>query len=69
MPTYEYLCEDGHRSEVRQSMGDDPLRRCPREECEERAERQIGGGLAVHSGGEASPASRGAEECGPSGFT
>lgn len=29
MPTYSYKREDGHVFEVRQSITDDPLERCP----------------------------------------
>lgn len=47
MPTYEYRCQAGHETEARQSIDADPLERCPREDCEATAERQIslGGGL------------------------
>lgn len=67
MPTYEYRCDLGHESEARQSMDDDPLERCPREECDAPAERQIslGGGLIV--GGSSSPEGGGCG--GGSGFT
>ena len=66
MPTYEYRCEAGHESEARQSINDEPLDRCPREDCDAPAERQIslGGGLMV--GGGSSEANGG---CGGSGFT
>jgi predicted nucleic acid-binding Zn ribbon protein len=30
MPTYEYLCEEGHEFEVQQKIKDDPLKKCTR---------------------------------------
>ena len=42
MPTYDYLCEEGHRFEVFQSMKDDPLTECT--ECGGPARRLIGAG-------------------------
>lgn len=42
MPTYDYLCPQGHRFEVFQRMSDDPVSECP--ECGKGAERQISGG-------------------------
>lgn len=56
MPTYEYVCERGHESELRQSMSDDPVESCPREGCGAAAERQIslGAGFVVHGSGSSS---------------
>ena len=42
VPTYNYLCEEGHRFEVFQSMKDDPLTECT--ECGGPARRLIGAG-------------------------
>ena len=67
MPTYEYLCRDGHESEARQSIDAEPLEVCPRGDCDAEAERQIsfGGGLVIGGGSR----ERGGSDCGPSGFT
>lgn len=62
MPTYEYICDDGHETDYRQSMSDEPLKVCPREGCEAEAERKISSGAGVHSNG----GSTGAENCAPS---
>lgn len=29
MPTYEYVCEEGHEFEEVQSITDEPLKKCP----------------------------------------
>lgn len=50
MPTYEYVCDAGHETSHRQSMSEDPLETCPREDCESAAERKISAGLGVHAG-------------------
>lgn len=42
MPTYDYVCEQGHRFEVFQSMKDEPLSAC--RECGAPAKRLIGPG-------------------------
>lgn len=42
MPTYEYLCPQGHEFEVFQRISDDPGAACP--ECGEPATRQISAG-------------------------
>jgi putative FmdB family regulatory protein len=42
MPTYDYLCENGHRFELFQSMKDDPLTKC--QECDAPVKRLIGTG-------------------------
>lgn len=74
MPTYEYVCAEGHESEHRQSMEDAPLEVCPTEGCEAEAERKIsmGAGILVGkketSGSEAATATGTAGPCcGPGG--
>lgn len=64
MPTYEYVCDDGHETEARQSMDDDALEVCPSPDCGASARRRItgGGGFLMGDGGGAS----GPEACGPS---
>ncbi len=54
MPTYEYLCEKcNHQFELVQSMSDQPLATCPREQCAQknwgkgRVKRLIGGGAGL----------------------
>ena len=42
MPTYEYMCPDGHAFELFQRMSDDPSADCPT--CGKAAERQLSGG-------------------------
>lgn len=42
MPTYDYLCENGHRFEAFQSMKDEPLKACV--ECGAGVKRLIGPG-------------------------
>lgn len=71
MPTYEYVCDEGHETEQRQSIEDDPLERCPEEECDAPATRKIsmGGGVISGSGGGGTGESSGGDECSPSGFT
>ncbi len=39
MPFYEYRCTKGHTFEVRQSMSDDPLKKC--EVCGAKASRVL----------------------------
>ena len=42
MPTYEYLCPNGHGFELFQKMSDEPAADCP--ECGAAAERQFSAG-------------------------
>jgi len=42
MPTYEYICPDGHEFELFQRMSDDPSADCPT--CGKPAQRQLSGG-------------------------
>lgn len=49
MPTYEYKREDGTTFEIRQSINDDPLEKCP--ETGQKVKRVItGGGGVVYKG-------------------
>jgi putative FmdB family regulatory protein len=49
MPTYEYKREDGTTFEVRQSINDDPLEKCP--DTGQKVKRVItGGGGVVYKG-------------------
>lgn len=49
MPTYEYKREDGTTFEVRQSINDDPLTKCPK--TGQKVKRVItGGGGVVYKG-------------------
>lgn len=71
MPTYEYVCDDGHEAEERQSINDDPLEQCPEEGCDAPATRKISMGGGVISG-TSGPSERGGsadDACSPSGFT
>jgi putative FmdB family regulatory protein len=45
MPTYEYVCTEGHAFEKIQKMSDRPLRKCPT--CGARAERKVSGGSGL----------------------
>lgn len=45
MPTYEYLCPEGHTFEVFQKMSEKPRAKCPR--CGRMATRQISGGAGL----------------------
>ena len=45
MPTYEYLCPEGHEFEVFQKMSDKPRAKCPT--CGKPATRQISGGAGL----------------------
>lgn len=45
MPTYEYVCTEGHAFEKIQKMSDRPLRKCPT--CGARAERKVTGGSGL----------------------
>jgi putative FmdB family regulatory protein len=45
MPTYEYLCPDGHRFELVQRITDKPRAKCPT--CGKPAERRISGGAGL----------------------
>lgn len=45
MPTYQYLCAEGHAFERVQKMSDKPLRKCP--ECGAKAERTVSGGAGL----------------------
>lgn len=69
MPTYEYVCDAGHETEARQSMGDDALETCPRDACGSPARRVISGGSGFLMGESASSgasAGTGGGACGPS---
>lgn len=49
MPTYEYKREDGTRFEIKQSINDDPLAKCP--DTGQKVKRVIsGGGGVVYKG-------------------
>jgi putative FmdB family regulatory protein len=45
MPTYEYLCPEGHTFDVFQKMSDKPRAKCPK--CGRMATRQISGGAGL----------------------
>ena len=45
MPTYEYVCAEGHAFELVQRMSDKPVRKCP--ECGSKAERKLSGGAGL----------------------
>jgi putative FmdB family regulatory protein len=45
MPTYEYVCAEGHAFEKIQKMSERPLRKCPT--CGARAERKVSGGSGL----------------------
>jgi putative FmdB family regulatory protein len=45
MPTYEYLCPEGHLFDVFQKMSEKPRAKCPR--CGRIAVRQISGGAGL----------------------
>jgi putative FmdB family regulatory protein len=45
MPTYEYICANGHAFERIQKMNDKPVAKCP--ECGAKAERKISGGQGL----------------------
>ncbi len=45
MPTYEYICAEGHAFDRFQSINDRPISKCP--ECGARAERKISGGQGL----------------------
>jgi len=45
MPTYEYLCPEGHTFDVFQKMSERPRAKCPR--CGRTATRQISGGAGL----------------------
>lgn len=74
MPTYEYVCAEGHEAEHRQSMNSPALEVCPIDGCTAEAERKIsmGAGILVGkkaTGGSAAskPASASGPCCGPGG--
>jgi putative FmdB family regulatory protein len=46
MPTYEYLCPEGHEFELFQKMSDKPRAKCPA--CGKPATRKISGGAGLH---------------------
>ncbi len=71
MPTYEYVCDQGHEAEQRQSIKDDPLERCPEEGCDAPANRKIsmGGGVISGTDGGRDSGRSGSDACSPSGFT
>lgn len=41
MPTYAYLCADGHRVEIYQNFHDKPLELCPEDGCGMKTRRII----------------------------
>lgn len=45
MPTYEYVCAEGHAFELIQRMSDKPVRKCPT--CGAKAERKLSGGAGL----------------------
>lgn len=45
MPTYEYLCPQGHTFELFQRISDPPRAKCPT--CGKRSERVISGGAGL----------------------
>ncbi len=45
MPTYEYVCANGHAFERIQKMNDKPVAKCP--ECGAKAARKISGGQGL----------------------
>lgn len=45
MPTYDYLCPEGHKFELFTKMSDKDKKKCP--ECGKRAKRQIGFGSGI----------------------
>jgi putative FmdB family regulatory protein len=45
MPTYEYVCAEGHAFELVQRMSDKPVRKCPN--CGAKAERKLSGGAGL----------------------
>ena len=45
MPTYEYICPNGHQFEKMQKMSDKPRATCP--VCGKPAERKISGGAGL----------------------
>jgi putative FmdB family regulatory protein len=45
MPTYEYVCANGHAFERIQKMNDKPVAKCP--ECGAKASRKISGGQGL----------------------
>ncbi len=48
MPTYDYLCEKcGHRFEFFQSMNDEKLKDCPKEDCDGVVKRLLGTGAGI----------------------
>ena len=48
MPTYEYVCEKcDHTFDIFQSMKDDALTVCPKEQCGGRVKRVVGAGAGL----------------------
>ena len=48
MPTYDYKCEKcGHQFEAFQSMKDDRLEDCPRDDCDGGVKRLLGTGAGI----------------------
>ena len=45
MPTYEYVCAEGHAFDLVQRMSDKPVRKCP--QCGAKAERKLSGGAGL----------------------
>lgn len=65
MPTYDYVCERGHRTEYRQPIDDEALTECPKYDCDAPAKREIslGAGFVVKGGPAPEPEG---PACGPS---
>lgn len=66
MPIYEYVCDEGHETEARQSINDDALDVCPHDGCGSPARRQISGGGGFLMGDSRSPPGAPDGACGPS---
>lgn len=48
MPTYDYVCEKcGHEFEYFQSMNDEKLKDCPKEDCDGAVKRLLGTGAGI----------------------
>jgi putative FmdB family regulatory protein len=48
MPTYDYVCDTcGETFEIFQSIKDNALTDCPKEDCNGRIKRKIGGGAGI----------------------
>ena len=48
MPTYDYICEEcGYEFEFFQSMNDEKLTDCPKEDCDGKVKRLLGTGAGI----------------------